>query len=77
MTTFDSTSRADRIAGSDEDVARAMRAAFEHVKIIAEPGGAVALAAVVAGRIETAGRQIGVIASAGNVDAEKFCRLLN
>jgi threonine dehydratase len=65
------------LVASDEAVARAMRAAFEHLKIIAEPGGAVALAAVLAGGIETAGRTVGVIVSGGNVDAEKFCRLLN
>lgn len=62
------------VAGEPE-VVRAMRAAFEHLKIVAEPGGAVALATALSGKIETKGRTIAVVVSGGNVDAGLFCRL--
>ncbi len=70
-----------RLAGglvaSETQAGRAMRVAFEHLKIVAEPGGAVALAAALSGAIETKGRTIGVVVSGGNVDAALFCRLIN
>jgi threonine dehydratase len=70
----------DHLAGgfavSDAEVAHAMRAAFSHLKLVIEPGGAVALAAVLAGRIETAGKTLAVVASGGNVDAALYARLL-
>ncbi len=69
-----------RLAGglvaNEAQVGQAMRAAFQHLKIVAEPGGAVALAAVLSGAIETSGRNIGVVVSGGNVDADLFCRLI-
>ena len=46
---------------TDPEVAEAMRLAFRHLKLVVEPGGAVALAAVLAGRIETKGRTIAVV----------------
>ncbi len=41
--------------------------AARHLKLIVEPGGAVALAAVLAGRFETRGLTVGVVLSGGNV----------
>ena len=61
---------------TDAEAAEAVRYAFEVLKLVLEPGGAVALAAVLAGKIETQGRAIGVIASGGNCDAESFARIL-
>ncbi|MBT8086572.1 MAG: threonine/serine dehydratase, partial [Gammaproteobacteria bacterium] len=40
---------------SDDEVCEAMRFAFRHLKLVVEPGGAVALAAVLAGKIDTSG----------------------
>ncbi len=57
---------------SETDVRRAMRLAFRELKLVVEPGGAAALAAVVAGHVETAGRTTVVVLSGGNVDAEQF-----
>jgi threonine dehydratase len=54
------------------EVFRAMRFAFEHLKIVVEPGGAVALAAVLAGRLEARGKVVGVVVSGGNVDPAVF-----
>ncbi len=56
------------LAVSDEEVREAMRFAFRELKLVAEPGGAVALAAVLAGRIETRDRTTVVVISGGNVD---------
>ena len=61
---------------SDAEVREAMRYAFNILKIVLEPGGAVALAAVLAGKIPTKERSIGVIASGGNVDAPMFAEIL-
>ena len=53
---------------SDDEVREAMRFAFRHLKLVVEPGGAVALAAVIAGRVATQGRVTAVVISGGNVD---------
>ena len=64
------------LAVSDEEALAAMAFAFRHLKIVLEPGGAVALAAVLAGKAALEGRTALVIASGGNVDAEIFARVL-
>ncbi|MFZ4406274.1 MAG: threonine ammonia-lyase [Paracraurococcus sp.] len=58
------------------EVLRAMRFAFDHLKIVAEPGGAVALAAVLAGKLDARGRTVGVVISGGNVDPTVFAEAL-
>lgn len=58
------------------EVFRAMRFAFEHLKIVAEPGGAVALAAVLAGKVDTKAKTVGVVISGGNVDPKVFAEAL-
>jgi threonine dehydratase len=57
---------------SDAEVRRAMRFAFRHLKLVVEPGGAVSLAAVLAGKVRTAGRTTAIVLSGGNVDFELF-----
>ncbi|MBK5921524.1 pyridoxal-5'-phosphate-dependent protein [Rhodothalassium salexigens] len=61
---------------SDAEVRAAMRFAFRHLKLVVEPGGAVALAALLAGRVETAGRTVAVVLSGGNVDPARFAEVL-
>lgn len=61
---------------TEAEVFRAMRFAFEHLKIVAEPGGAVALAAVLAGKVAAKGGVIGVVISGGNADPAVFARAL-
>lgn len=70
----------DRLAGSlvvsDDAVEEAMTVAFEEFKIVLEPGGASGLAAVLAGKINPAGRTIIIIGSGGNTDARLFSQAL-
>jgi threonine dehydratase len=69
-----------RLAGgvsvTPEEVLKAMRFAFDHLKLVVEPGGAVALAAVLAGHVPARGRTVGVVISGGNVDPAVFARSL-
>ncbi|MCG6889843.1 MAG: threonine/serine dehydratase [Gammaproteobacteria bacterium] len=62
---------------SDDDVRCAMAFAFEHYKIVVEPGAAVGLAAVLSLKIDIRDKAIAVIATGGNVDSEDFCAALN
>jgi threonine dehydratase len=62
---------------SDAEVAEAMRFAFQALKLVVEPGGAVGLAALLAGRITSLGSgAVGLVLSGGNVDAELFARVI-
>lgn len=63
-------------AVSDDEALAAVAFAWRHLKIVVEPGGAVALAAVLTGRVETRGKTVCVIASGGNVDRAMFARAL-
>ena len=57
-------------AVSDAEVKRAIAYAARTLKLVVEPGGAVALASVLAGKIESGGRTIAVVLSGGNIDDE-------
>ena len=57
---------------TDEEVLRAMAFAFRWLKLVIEPGGGVALAAVLTGKLDLDGQAVVVIASGGNVDPEVF-----
>ncbi|MCH7930915.1 MAG: threonine/serine dehydratase [Proteobacteria bacterium] len=61
---------------SDDEVARAMRVAFLHLKLVLEPGGATALAALLAGGYDGRGKTVAVVASGGNVDPQTFAAAL-
>jgi threo-3-hydroxy-L-aspartate ammonia-lyase len=62
---------------SDAELIVAMRFAFERLKLVVEPGGAAALAALLAHRVELTGNsRVGVILSGGNVDPDTFAGLL-
>ena len=64
-------------AATDEEALAAMAFAFRHLKIVLEPGGAVALAAVLTGKAALEGRTAVVVASGGNVDADLYARALD
>ena len=64
------------LAVSDAEVRRALGFAFRHLKLVVEPGGAVALAALLAGALEVRGRTVAVVLSGGNVDPAAFAQAL-
>ncbi|MFT4253632.1 MAG: threonine/serine dehydratase [Caulobacter sp.] len=64
------------LTASDQEVRAAMAFAFRHFKLVVEPGGAVALACVLFGRIPAADRTIAVVCSGGNVDPDTFAAAL-
>jgi threonine dehydratase len=61
------------LAVSDEALARAVSYAFRRLKIVAEPGGAAALAALLGGAFDARGRAIALVVSGGNADPETVC----
>ena len=61
---------------SDEEVAAAVRFAFEELKLVVEPGGVVGLAAMLAGKVDLRGRIVVGVLSGGNVDAALFAKLI-
>lgn len=61
---------------SDDEVLDAMETAFREFKLVVEPGGAVALAAALTGKLPVKGRVVAVVCSGGNVDHETFIRAL-
>ncbi|WP_288936269.1 pyridoxal-phosphate dependent enzyme [uncultured Sphingomonas sp.] len=75
--TFDVLSRRDAtgVAVSEREVRAGQRWAAEHLHLVVEPGGAVALAALLAGKVEPQPRTL-VILSGGNVDMEAYARAI-
>ena len=67
--------RVDAIATvTDDEVLDAILFLFERVKVVAEPSGAAALAAVLAGTVDLSGRRAGVVLSGGNMGLEQLRR---
>ena len=62
---------------TDDEVLDAMEVAFREFKIVVEPGGAVALAAALTGKLPVKGRTVAVVCSGGNVDHATFIRALS
>ena len=61
---------------SDNEAMRAVALAYERLKIVLEPGGAVALAAALFHGDEIEGDAVIVVATGGNVDADVFAQCL-
>jgi threonine dehydratase len=61
---------------SDDQVLSAMAAAFKELKLVVEPGGAVGLAALLSKKLDAKGKNVVIVLSGGNVDAEIFSRAL-
>jgi threonine dehydratase len=64
--------KAQGVVVSETEIKAAMRFAFEEFKLVVEPGGAVALAAALSGRLDLKGRTVAIMLSGGNVDAATF-----
>ncbi|WP_446689107.1 threo-3-hydroxy-L-aspartate ammonia-lyase [Saccharopolyspora phatthalungensis] len=65
----------DIVLVSDDEIRSAMRLAFERLKIVVEPSGAVGIAALLSGRLAPPPR-VGVVISGGNVGLQRFTELL-
>jgi threonine dehydratase len=65
------------LAVSDDMVLAAMNYAWRELKLVVEPGGAVALAAALHGLIECRNKTVGLILSGGNADSDVYCRALS
>ena len=64
------------VAVSDAEVAAAVAFAFAELKLVVEPGGAVALAALLHGKVRVKDKVAVAVLSGGNVDPEVFSRLV-
>ncbi len=65
------------VSVSDDELCAAMRFAFERMKLVIEPSGAAALAALLHHRIpELAGKRVGAIVSGGNIDPARYAELI-
>ena len=61
---------------SDEEIVDAMLFLFDRLKLVAEPSGAVGVAALLSGKLDARGRSVGVVLSGGNVGAARFAELV-
>ena len=66
----------DVLTVDDRELLRAMWYLWERLKLVVEPTGALGAAALLEGRIEAAGRRVGIVLSGGNADLKQLCRLL-
>jgi threonine dehydratase len=65
----------DGVSATDEEVAHAVAFAYRELKLVVEPGGAIGLAALLAGRPPVKGKVVVAVLSGGNVDAAMFNKL--
>jgi len=62
---------------SDDELRAQMRFFAERMKMIVEPTGCLAAAAVMHGRLKVSGRRVGIVISGGNVDLAQFCACID
>lgn len=64
------------VSVTDDEVAEAVAYAFKTLKLVVEPGGAVSLAALLAGKVSTEGQTTAILLSGGNVDPTLFSTII-
>src|SRR5436309_5562578 len=64
------------VTASDAEVAAAVAFVSRELKLVVEPGGAVGLAALLAGHVDARGKTVVIVLSGGNVDAEMYAKLI-
>jgi threo-3-hydroxy-L-aspartate ammonia-lyase len=70
--------RVDEVVTVDDgEIVEAMIFLFDRLKLVAEPSGAVGVAALLAGKLEVRDRAVGVVVSGGNVGAARFAELVS
>jgi threo-3-hydroxy-L-aspartate ammonia-lyase len=62
---------------TDDEIVEAMAFLFDRVKLVAEPSGAVGVAALLSGKLDARGARVGVVLSGGNVGAARFAELVS
>jgi threonine dehydratase len=62
---------------SDDEIVDAMTFLFDRLKVVAEPSGAVGVAALLSGKVDARNRSVGVVLSGGNVGAARFAELVS
>jgi threo-3-hydroxy-L-aspartate ammonia-lyase len=67
----------DVVGVHDEQLLLAMRYLFERQKLVTEPSGSSALAAILSGLIDVHGLRVGVILSGGNIAVDRFLSLMS
>jgi threonine dehydratase len=67
----------DIVTVSDAELIAAMRFFFTRMKIVVEPTGCLAAAAVFTGKVPVTGKRVGIVISGGNIDADRFASLLS
>jgi threonine dehydratase len=65
------------VTATDNEVRHAMRFAFNHFKIVAEPGAVVGLAAILSGRISIKGKTVATVLTGGNIAPTRYTSLIN
>lgn len=68
---------ASGLSVTDDEAMAAMAALFQHLKLVVEPGGAAAVAAVLSRKTDLAGKTVVAVASGGNVDAALFAKAIS
>ena len=71
-----STNLAGGVTATDDEVEIAIATAFHYFKLVVEPGGAVALASILNGKIPCAKRTVVAVASGGNIDSTLFSEII-
>lgn len=66
----------EAVAVTDEEALDAVAFAFTELKLVVEPGGAVALAALLAGKLPLRGKTVGIVLTGGNIDPQMLMRAL-
>jgi threonine dehydratase len=64
------------VLATDDEILAAMAFLFDRLKLVTEPSGAIATAALLAGHVEPAGARVGVLVSGGNVGLARFLDLM-
>ncbi len=67
----------DMVLVDDKDIARAVFILLERAKTVAEPAGALSVAALLSGAVEAKGKRVAAVVSGGNVDPSMLSRIIN
>ena len=65
----------DILTVTDDELGQTMKFFASRMKIVAEPTGCLAAAAVLQGKLDVRGKRVGIIVSGGNIDMERFAKL--